>query len=1005
MPLEEYRRKRDFSRTPEPAGDPGERSAADPGAAAPPRARRFVVQKHRATRLHYDVRLEIDGVLASWAVPRGPSLDPKARRMAVHVEDHPLEYFDFEGVIPAGQYGGGDVIVWDWGTWEPEDETPDPAAAIAAGELKLRLEGEKLAGRSTLVRTSGGGPRGGPRPRRHRDDAQSPAPTPAEAPNRPSRSDLPPAGAPKPRRPADSAPGSHVVTGHGDEQDLWLLLHKRDEHAVEGWDAADHPRSVRSGRTNDEVKAEVPAIWVSAAPASQAQIDLSAAVAAPLPRRVEPMQATLADAAFDDDDWLFEIKWDGFRVLTIVADDAPVRLLTRHGNDARTYFPSLLDQVGHSLSAREAVLDGEVVALDERGRPDFSLLQQRITTHRAGQGPAGLVYMVFDLLHLDGRSLLAVPLEERKKLLRLVLRDGPRVRYVEHVARDGRAFLDAARQQDLEGIVAKHRRSRYEPGRRSTTWLKVKIRAEQELVVGGWTPERSRPTELGALVVGVHEDGRLRFAGKVGSGFSGRTRRQLAEVLAPLATPEPPFAEVPPSAARGRWGGDLKGVTWVRPEVVIRAALGGWSRDGLVRQASYRGLDPGRDPAGVVREVPLDARQAEAAAEADLASGSARESPADQQGGTPDQPELEAVADGGRPARARPAPGGTTAARDRTGPSVDPVGHAGAGQGAGGWTGATAAELTALCELPAEGQWQVGGQTLSLTNLDKVIFPPRAGSEEPPVTKRDLIAYFAQIAPVMLAHLAGRPLNLHRFPNGIGAPGFWQKDIPASAPPWLTTWEEAGVPQERRRANTHLVADGVAALCWLGNQTSFEVHAWTATCADPWRPTFALIDIDPGPATTWEETLTLARLYRTALDHLGVRGYPKTTGSRGIQAWIPVERGRYSYAQTSAWVESLSRAVGAIVPDLVSWEWATRQRGGKARLDYTQNAAIKTLVAPYAVRPRPGAPVSMPIAWHELDDPQLRSDRWTIRDAVARVDRVGDLFAAAQSDHQVLPTL
>ncbi len=278
--------------------------------------------------------------------------------------------------------------------------------------------------------------------------------------------------------------------------------------------------------------------------------------------------------------------------------------------------------------------------------------------------------------------------------------------------------------------------------------------------------------------------------------------------------------------------------------------------------------------------------------------------------------------------------------------------------------------------------------------------------DEDPVTKRDLIAYFARIAPAMLPHLADRPLNLQRFPNGAGAPGFWQKDIPPSAPRWLMIWRETGFREREDRApNDHLVADRAATLCWLGNQAAFEIHAWTSTLQDPWTPTFALIDIDPGPRTTWDETLLLARLYRTALEHLGVRAYPKLTGSRGIQAWIPVERGRYAYADTSAWVETLSRAIGATVPDIVSWEWAKAERGGKARLDYTQNAAIKTLVAPYAVRPRPGAPVSAPITWAELDDPDLRPDRWTIRTLPDRVAELGDLWAGMQSDRQVLPPL
>ncbi len=280
----------------------------------------------------------------------------------------------------------------------------------------------------------------------------------------------------------------------------------------------------------------------------------------------------------------------------------------------------------------------------------------------------------------------------------------------------------------------------------------------------------------------------------------------------------------------------------------------------------------------------------------------------------------------------------------------------------------------------------MGGQELKLTNLDKPLF--RAATDDPadtPITKRDLIRYFARIAPVMLPHLANRPLNLQRFPNGAEAPGFWQKDIPETAPKWLTRWRETGVDgRTDRSANEHLIADGVAALCWLGNQASFEIHAWTGRLPQAWSPTFALIDIDPGEKTTWDETLVLARLYRTALSHLGVRGYPKTTGKRGIQVWIPIVP-KYSFEETSGWVERVSRAVGATVPELVSWEWAKEARKGRARLDYTQNASIKTLVAPYAVRPARGAPVSAPIAWDELDDPDLRPDRWTVRTIVERV--------------------
>jgi len=875
MPLEEYRRKRDFAKTPEPAGAPGSGTG------------RFVVQRHRATRLHYDLRLEIGGVLVSWAVPRGPTLDPSERRMAVHVEDHPVEYFDFEGVIPARQYGAGDVIVWDWGTFEPE-ATDDPAAAIAAGELKFRLSGEKLKGRFTIVRTSGRGRRG---------------------------------------------------TFEREDAEQWLLIHKRDESALSGWDPEEHSRSVKTGRTNDEVKANRDALWVSAAPVAIAEIDLSAAVEAAMPAFIEPMLATLSDRPFDDPDWLFEVKWDGYRVEAVVRDGA-VRLHTRNGNDAEAYFPGLLSPPSW-IDARQAIVDGEVVAVGSDGTPSFELLQTRLGGG-AGAGDATLVYQAFDLLYLDGRSLPRVPLEDRKRLLRSVLREQPRVRFAAHVERDGIAFHEAAAERGLEGVVAKRRRSLYEPGRRTTSWLKLKIRPEQEFVVGGYVPGEGTHADLGALLLGVHEGTALRYAGRVGSGIDTRTRHDLRARLDTIARESAPFDPAPPRS------GDLREARWADPRIVVRVRFASWTRDGVVRQASFAGLDPGRDPDTVVRE--------------------------------------HAIA---RPILAEPASSPVAAPRQVVAKPARPQ-------------EASPVELESLARLGGEGTWQVGGRDLKLTNLDKVLFPPRDGVAEPPLAKRDLIRYFASIAPVMLPHLSERALNLQRFPNGVGGSSFWQKDIPASAPAWLRRWRETWVSE--RDANEHLIADEVATLAWLGNQAAFEIHAWTARIDDLEHPTYALIDIDPGHRTTWEECLVLARLFRTALGHLGVTGFPKLTGKRGIQVWIPIVP-RYSFAQTSAWVEGVSRAVGAIVPELVSWEWAVAGRGGRARLDYTQNTPIKTLVAPYAVRPAAGAPVSAPIGWDELDDPDLRPDAWTIATILPRIAARGDLFAGALTQAQELPPL
>ena len=894
MPLEVYRSKRDFGKTPEPAGEA-------PGG----EGRRFTVQKHRATALHYDFRLEIGGVLVSWAVPKGPTLDPDEKRLAMRTEDHPIEYLDFEGVIPRGEYGAGDVIVWDWGTWEPE-ETRAPAASLKKGELKFRLRGERLQGRFTIVRTSG----------RHGED---------------------------------------------DERERWLLLHKRDEAAVAGWDAADHPTSVKSGRTNDEVQADAPARWDGRAPAAEAEIDLSAARAAPMPDFVEPMRATLATGPFSDPAWLYEVKWDGYRVEAVIRG-REVRLWTRNRQDAARYFPTLAE-AGGWIEADEAIVDGEVIAVDEQGRPDFSLLQD-VTGLRGlhGQGSHGdrprasaeervaipIVYQAFDLLHLDGRSLLGVPLEDRKRLLRSVLREHPMVRYGSHVVTDGEAFVEAARQQELEGVVAKLRRSPYEPGRRSKSWLKIKLRREQEVVVAGWLEGRGSHRDLGSLIVAVHEGDRLRHAGQVGSGIDTKTRRELRARLDELARGDAPLDPVP----------RLRGAHWVEPRIVIRVEFAEWTTDGLLRQAAFKGFEIGKAASAVRRERPVDTARAASAAERAVPDAASRH----------------------ESARAARASAGKRAAAPAATNDLDTA-------------------LTALDAIPKEGMWKFAGRELRVTNLDKVLFPPRGN--EPPLTKRDLLRYHASVAAVLVPYLAGRGTTVQRFPNGVAAKGFWQKDLPGHAPPWVGRWT---YHHHEEGPKDYVVVEEPATLAWLAQEGAVELHPWTSRTDAPDKPTFALIDIDPGESTTFEEVLVLARLFRTALEHLGVRAAPKVTGKRGVQIWIPIER-RYSFDETRDWVEGVSRAVGQTVPDLVSWEWAKTARRGRARLDFTQNAINKTLVAPYSPRPSPGAPVSAPIRWEELDDPELAPDRWTIRTLPARLAEVGDLFAPALGPGQRLPAL
>jgi bifunctional non-homologous end joining protein LigD len=312
----------------------------------------------------------------------------------------------------------------------------------------------------------------------------------------------------------------------------------------------------------------------------------------------------------------------------------------------------------------------------------------------------------------------------------------------------------------------------------------------------------------------------------------------------------------------------------------------------------------------------------------------------------------------------------------------------------------SADEVAVLDALRGSGRWAVFGRELRVTNLDKVLFPARPGEE--PVTKRHLLRYTAHIAPTLLPYLTRRALNLHRYPNGAHTKGFWHKELPDHAPDWLPRWDNPEAdPGETR---TYLVVDEPAALIWAANFGGLEWHPWTSRIDDPHRPTYALIDLDPGNTTDWDDLLVLARLHRTAFEHLGVTARAKVTGRRGIQIWVPIVTGP-DFDETRAWVERLSRTVGAVVPDMVSWKWQRSDRGGLARLDYTQNAINKTLVAPYSPRPAAGAPVSAPIEWDELDDPTLRPDGFTIRSILPRLEERGDLFAAVLDHTQHLPPL
>ncbi|MCE0762888.1 DNA ligase D [Pseudonocardia kujensis] len=672
---------------------------------------------------------------------------------------------------------------------------------------------------------------------------------------------------------------------------------------------------------------------------------------------LRPMLAT-AGRPPADPGWAVEFKWDGVRALVVV-EDGDVRFVSRNGNDVTGGYPELVAAVP---TDRDLVLDGEIVALDVGGRPDFGLLQHRMHVRTP---PATLLDAVpvelylFDVLRIDGEWLLHEPYDERRTRLEgLGAAEWRRVSVPPSFTDVPPAeVLEVARAHRLEGIVAKRRTSRYEPGRRAAAWVKTALFHGQEVVLGGWTPGRgNRGSTLGSLLLGAHDaDGRLRYVGNVGTGFTEAALRALLDRMGPLRRAASPFDEpVPRDQARG--------VTWIEPILVGEVEYRTLTHDGRLRHSVWRGLRPDREPT----EVVLPALSGGAAPAADLKT------------------DPDADPDAG--------PGGVPPARTRERTPPAPPDDAAAGT-------VTSEELAALDLLRRRGTWEVGGRELALTNLDKVLFP---GEREEPLTKRDVIRHYAVVAPYLVPYLRDRPVNLHRYPDGVDRPGFWQKEVPSHAPEWLRRWRNPEA--EPGETQVYAVVDAAAALVWMANYGALELHPWTSALPDVHRPTWALIDIDPGTNSTFADVLVLARLYRTALDHLGVRAAPKVTGKRGVQIWVPVSDG-YTFADTRRWVERLSRAVGRMVPELVTWEWYTDRRSGLIRLDYTQNAINKTLVAPFSIRPAPDAPVSVPLEWHELDDPDLRPDRWTVRTLPDRLAAHGDPLRPLIGVEQTLPPL
>ena len=846
--LSRYRAKRTADATPEPMGG----VPAGGG-------HLFVVQKHGARTTHYDLRLEMDGVLKSWAVPKGPSSDMADKRLAVQTEDHPIEYADFEGVIPSGNYGAGGMIVWDRGEWVPLEDWRE---GLVKGKLLFELRGHKLHGKWTLVKIK-------------KDDKG------------------------------------------------WLLIKERDAYVRSP--GHDFPEtSVLSGLTVEEIKeGRSPATTLRAAlektSAPRTRVDAT---------KVEVMLAEPHDGAFTRDDWVFELKLDGYRLLAS-KKGTDVLLLTRKGNDYTAVFPEVARAM-KALPFTECIIDGEVVVLDAQGRPSFSLMQRRgrlssAIEIRSAAVELSATFFAFDLIAFEDFDLRPLPLVQRKSLLLDALPKIGIIRTLDHIPRDGERFLDQVGKLGLEGIIAKRANAPYLSGR-SDKWLKMKVERTGDFVIVGFTaPKRSR-AHIGALQLADMVDGQLVYAGRAGTGFDDAKLAEIKALLDPIVRADPPC--LGPVIAPGdaplpsKKIPETKTTTWVEPLHVCEVRFREWTHEGILRHPAFLHLRPDKAPADTERQGWV----------------------------TPATNVVEG--DQGEDAVAR----------------------------------AGADAVSVMDDAPAPTVIVSGEKTVTFTNLKKIYWPQDG------YTKGDLIDYYREIAPFILPYLRNRPLVLTRFPDGIDGKSFYQKDAPEFAPSWIRTtpiWSE-----DTQRVIDYIVCDDVESLLYVANLGSIPLHIWASSVDALETPDWCVIDLDPKDAP-FSDVIRIALVLRELCASIGLPHYVKTTGKTGLHILLPLGQ-QITYAQSRTLGELLARVVLRDLGDIGTITRHVTKRGDKVYLDYLQNRTGQTIVAPFSVRPLPGATVSMPLLWEEVNA-SLDPRDFTIRNALQRMARLG-------GDH-VLPVL
>jgi bifunctional non-homologous end joining protein LigD len=885
MKLAEYNKKRDFNKTKEPKGKIKKGG----------KQLHFVIQKHAASHLHFDFRLEIDGVLVSWAVPKGPSADPSVKRLAMHVEDHPMDYIDFEGTIPQGEYGGGTVMVWDTGTYlaEGSNDVAESEKMLRKmhkeGNIKIVLSGKKLMG------------------------------------------------------------SYHLVQMHGKDKE-WLLMKAKDEYADK---KAFDQKSVLTGRTLEEISGDKKSdVWQSdhknnksskkniledVEESTKPEIDngftandvADAKKLKVFPNEWKPQLATLGEEIPEGRDWIYETKYDGYRALVMI-DKQKTELVSRNGLSFNKKYAPLLK--AFSGIKDDIILDGEIVVEDDKGISHFQWLQYFAENPDRGK----LKIYVFDILYFNGFDLTPLTLLQRKKILKALLPQSDEIIYSDHI-NNGKMALAKVKKAGGEGLIAKKADSTYHINKRSKDWLKIKVTKEQEMVVGGFTDPKGSRTGFGSLLLGYYKDGSLIYSGKVGTGFNEDSLADLHEKLKKLERKTSPFKSVPHKLSKSHW---------ISPELVAQIKYSEWTETNSLRHPVFIALRNDKDAEDVVKEI------SSLTPKGGTASGNEKK-PAEKSAVKPKAMKEEKSA-----AEKKDVPKKTTT-KEAT-------------------VTKKAASKTATPK--TKKGWDT--DKVEVTHPEKVFWPEQG------ITKGDVIKYYDEMADYILPYIKDRPQSMRRTPDGIVKEGFFQKNVAGMVPDWAVT--EKIHSESTKEDIEFLICNDKETLIYMANLGCIEINPWSSRVGALDNPDYIIFDLDPNQVGIKELVIT-AKKVKEVLDSLGIKGYLKTSGGKGLHVFIPIKP-KYTYEQSRDFSHIISQHVHAALPDITSLERMPKKRIGKVYLDFLQNGKGKTMACAYSLRPREGATASTPLEWDELTS-KFDLKKYNIKTLPKRVKSKGDLWA------------